>query len=70
MMVLVENWGRLEASPVDVVRLIASSLGIEDVDIEPGVGSRVTIFSSLGPVAGRDLYAACIEFLEKARSRA
>lgn len=67
MLVVIDNFGAIGASPLDVVRLVASSMGISGVDVEPtGHGSGVVINSSMGPVRGKNLETACESFLNQA----
>ncbi len=65
MFVVINGFGGVDVTPLDVVRLLASSLGIKDVDVEPGIGTRVTIHSTLAPISGKDINDACLQFIRR-----
>lgn len=69
MFVVIDGFGGLEADPLDCVRLVASALGIQDVDVEPWAGEKVTIHSAGGSVTGPNMAEACKMFLDKLLNR-
>lgn len=67
MFIVIPDYGGVDAHPLDAVRLVASALGIHDVDVEQCVGGKVTIHSQGRPsVTGKNEDEACRLFLKGA----
>lgn len=54
----------VEVASLDVVRLVASARGIEDVDVE-AFPEKTTISFNGGSVAGKNLDEACEKFFRR-----
>jgi hypothetical protein len=63
MRVTIGGFKSVEVSPIDVVRMVASSLGLRDLDLDPGP-DKVILKAGGRSFIGKDMDAACIKFLE------
>lgn len=55
------------ASPVDALSMLASSLGYQDVEVEPMVNGAVTVSAGTLRVTGQGMAEACSRMMRKMR---